>query len=156
MLPFEISAVAIEETVVLAFAFCLRLDSQLDFFPDSCLNDVLFVRTDRLPILYPISIIRPRPSLVSEKDERNVIFGVIYGYRWDRGNPCCPHLVLKRPEGGHLPCLLVPHATNFVEDVSWGGPKSNEDIVREKFDIALVHVLRSLYESEQFGGVRRI
>jgi hypothetical protein len=156
VLPLEVFAVAIEETVVLAFTLFLRLDAQLDLLADCCLDHILFVCTDRLPVLYPISITGSRPSVVGEQNEGNMVIGMVYRYGWDRGNPCCPQFVFKSPEGSHLPTLYVSHATNFVEYAGWGGPKSNEDVIGKVSDIILVHILGRLHQGEQFGSICRV
>ena len=76
MSPLE--AFPIEKTVVLTFAFRLRLHSQLHFLAYSSLKDVLLICTDWLPVLNSIRITRPSGFMVSQKDEGYMIFCVIH------------------------------------------------------------------------------
>ena len=82
----------VEETVILTFAFCVRLHSELHFLADSGLKHVLLICADWLPILDSICVTRPSGFVVSQKDEGYIIFCMINRYRWNRGDTCSPNL----------------------------------------------------------------
>lgn len=85
----------VEKTVILAFAFRLRLHSELHFLANSGLKDVLLICTDWLPILNSICITRPSGFMVSQKDEGYKVFCVIHRYRWNRRDTRSPNFGVK-------------------------------------------------------------
>lgn len=105
----------VEETVILTFAFRLRLHSELHFLPNSGLKYVLLICTDWLPILDSICVTRPSDFVVSQKYKGYMILCVIHRYRWNRRDTRSPNLRVERGKTGDLPSLLVAHAPNFVE-----------------------------------------
>ena len=91
--------------------------------------------------------------MVSQKNKRHVIFCMIYGYRWNRGDTCSPNLRVKRSESSDLPSLLVTNTPNFIDKGRLGGSKCDEYIICKEFDIDLGHVRIRLDEGEELGGV---
>ena len=105
----------VEKTVILTFAFRLRLHSKLHFFANSGLEHVLLICTDWLPILDSIRVTGPSGFMVSQKDEWYMIFCVIHRYRWNRRDTRSPNLRVKRRKACDLPSLLVTNSPNFME-----------------------------------------
>lgn len=136
------------KTIVLGFAFIFRLYSQLHFLADGCLEDVLFVCADRLPVLYAARIVGPRGFVVSKENEWNLIVCVKCRCGRDRSNSCSPHVVTKYAKASYLPSLLMADAASFIEDGGLGGSKGDEDVVGKNFDHFLLHTLREFDESE--------
>ena len=105
----------VEKTVILTFAFRLRLHSELHFLPNSGLKYVLLICTDGLPTLDSICVTGPSGFVMSQKHEGYMILCVIRRYRWNRRDTRSPNLRVKRRKPGDLPSLLVAHAPNFIE-----------------------------------------
>lgn len=105
----------VEKTIILTFAFGLRLHSKLHFLADRGLKHVLLICTDWLPILNSICVTRPRGFVVSQKDEGYMIVCVKYRYRWNRRDSRSPNLRVQRSKASDLPSLLETNTPNFVE-----------------------------------------
>ena len=151
MPPLE--AFPVEKTVILTFAFHLRLHSELHFLAYSGLKDVLLICTDWLPILNSIRVTRPSSFMMSQKDEGYKVFCMIHGDRWNRRDTRSPNFRVKRRKASDLPSLLVTNTSNFVENGGLSRSICDENVVRKKFDIGLGHVGMRFDESEKLGGV---
>lgn len=145
----------VEKTVVLTFAFRLRLHSKLHFLADSGLEHVLLICTHWLPILDSVCVTRPSSFVVTQEDKGYMIVCVIHGDRWDRRDACSPNLRVKRSEASDLPSLLITNTSKSVEKSWLGRPECDENIICKKFDIGLGNVGMGLDEGEEFSGVRR-
>lgn len=88
----SLEVLPVEETVILTFAFCLGLHSELHFLADSGLKHVLLICTDWLPILDSICVTGPSGLVMSQKDERYMIFCMMNRYRWDGRDTRGPNL----------------------------------------------------------------
>ncbi len=111
----SLEVLPVEKTIILTFAFRLRLHSELHFLTDSSLKHILLICTDWLPILDSIRVTGPSGFMMSQKDKWYMIVGVIHRYRWNRRDTRSPDLRVKRRKASDLPSLLVTDTPNFIE-----------------------------------------